>query len=83
MTVTEFYGADMFDLIIITQNMDEAQRDASERMRNIMWAMLAPNSKKKLLPEDIVQFSWERDTEEVKPTTAEQFNEAFKQFTKR
>lgn len=82
MTITEFYNADLFDVLLIADNMEEVDRDACERMRNIMWAQLAPNSKKKLSPEDLMKFSWEMKKEEVAPTTADQFNEAFKQFNK-
>lgn len=35
-------------------------QSAAERMRMVMWATLAPNSKKQLKPTDIMQFDWER-----------------------
>ena len=83
MTMTEFYNADVFDIDLAASHLDQAERDASERMRNLMWAVLAPNSKTKLTPEDVLTFSWERDDNEPpKPTTREQFEEAFKDFLK-
>ena len=80
MTMTEFYEADAFDLDLVASHMEEVERDASERMRNIMWAMLAPNSKKKIAPEDIVKFSWEQPKSSGEVTTKEQFESIAKQF---
>lgn len=80
MTMTEFYDADAFDLDLVSSHMEEVDRDAAERMRNIMWAMLAPNSKKKIAPEDIVKFSWEQPKSSGEVTTKEQFESIAKQF---
>ena len=80
MTMTEFYDADAFDLDLVSSHMEEVDRDASERMRNIMWAMLAPNSKKKIAPDEIVKFSWEQATSSGEVTTKEQFESIAKQF---
>lgn len=79
MTMTEFYNADAFDIDVVSSNLEEVERDASERMRNIMWAVLQPNSKKKLSPDDIVNFSWEKpDANDI--TTREQFDDIVKKF---
>lgn len=78
--MTEFYNADVFDLDLMISNIGEAERDASERMRNIMWAMLAPNSKKQIKPEEIVRFSWEHQEDGSQLTTKEQFDEMCKKF---
>ena len=78
--MTEFYNADVFDLDLMISNIDEVERDASERMRNIMWAVLAPNSKKQIKPEEIVRFSWERQEDSSQLTTKEQFDEMCKKF---
>ena len=80
MTMTEFYSADAFDLDLVASHMEEVDRDAAERMRNIMWAMLAPNSKKKIAPDDIVKFSWEQPKSSGEVTTKEQFESIAKQF---
>ena len=80
MTMTEFYSADAFDLDLVASHMEEVDRDAAEMMRNIMWAMLAPNSKKKIAPEDIVKFSWEQPKSSGEVTTKEQFESIAKQF---
>lgn len=81
MTMTEFYNADAFDIDLVSSNLSEVERDASERMRNIMWAVLQPNSKKKLSPDDIVQFSWEKKAENSGDfTTKEQFEHMLKRF---
>lgn len=80
MTMTEFYDADAFDIDLMLSNIGEVERDACERMRNLMWAMLAPNSKKALKPEEIITFSWEKSTEASKPTTKEQYEEMCKKF---
>lgn len=80
MTMTEFYNADAFDLDIIAANMSECEREPLERMRQIMWAVLAPNSKKKLSPDDIMKFSWEMKKKENTATTKEQFDEMVKKF---
>ena len=80
MTMTEFYNADAFDIDLMLSNIGEVERDACERMRNLMWAMLAPNSKKKITPEEIITFSWEKSTEESKPTTKEQYDDMCKKF---
>ena len=80
MTMTEFYTADAFDIDLMLSNIGEVERDACERMRNLMWAMLAPNSKKKITPEEIITFSWEKSTEESKPTTKEQYDDMCKKF---
>lgn len=80
MTMTEFYNADAFDIDVISSNLDEVERDASERMRNIMWAVLQPNSKKKLSPDDIVTFSWEKPGNSGDATSKEQFDAMVKKF---
>lgn len=80
MTMTEFYDADAFDLDLVSSHMEEVDRDASERMRNIMWAMLAPNSKKKIAPDDIVKFSWEQPKSSGEVTTKEQFDSIAKKY---
>lgn len=77
MTMAEFYAADIFDLDLCISNLDEVERDASERMRMLMWAVLAPYSKKKQSPEDIVKFSWENKPSEKVTTTKEQFEKMF------
>ena len=83
MTMTEFYEADAFDIDLMASHLDQAERDASERMRHMMWAVLAPNSKKKLSPDDILKFSWEKATSEpAKPTTKEDFDKAFGKYIK-
>ena len=83
MTMTEFYEADAFDIDLITSHLDQAERDAAERMRMTVWAALAPNSKKKLSPDDILKFSWEKATSEpAKPTTKEDFDKAFGKYIK-
>lgn len=83
MTLTEFYAADAFDLDLVCSHLDEVDRDALERMRHLMWAVLAPNTKRRLKPEDVVQFSWEKvpaKDEKSVPTTKEMFENAFKNF---
>lgn len=82
MTMTEFYNADAFDLNLMVSNLEEVDRDALERMRLMVWAALAPNSKKKLTPEDILTFSWENKKTDTAPTvtTREDFENAFKNF---
>ena len=80
MTMTEFYEADAFDLDLMLSNIGEVERDASERMRNIMWAILAPNSKTTIKPEEIMSFSWEHKTDSAQPTTKEQFDAICEKF---
>ena len=80
MSMTEFYNADAFDIDLVLSNIGEVERDACERMRNLMWAMLAPNSKKALKPEEIITFSWEQNTDASKPTTKEQYEAMCKRF---
>ena len=84
MTMTEFYKADAFDLSLMVSNLQEVDRDAAERMRMMVWAALAPNSKKQLAPEDILTFSWEKHNDTAsRPTTREDFEKAFQQFKKK
>lgn len=80
MTMTEFYEADAFDIDLLSSHLEEVERDASERMRNLMWAVLQPNSKKKISPEDLVRFSWENKTEKSEATSKEKYEEIAKQF---
>lgn len=81
MTMTEFYNADAFDVDVVSSNLSEVERDASERMRNIMWAILQPNSKKALSPDEIVKFGWEKkDDKSGDITTKEQFEQILKRF---
>lgn len=84
MTVTEFYDADFFDINLVCSHLDEVERDALERMRHIVWAVLAPNSKRKIQPTDVMQFSWEKQGkgEASEPTTKEMFDKMFKNFKK-
>lgn len=83
MSMTEFYEADAFDIDLMISNLDQAERDASERTRLIMWAAMAPYLEKGVTPEKVMTFSWEKpqgDTQAV--TTKEQFEEMFKRFKK-
>ena len=83
MTMTEFYNADYFDINLVASHLEEVERDAMERMRMIMWAILAPYSKKCQSPEEIIKFSWESGKEgKAAPTTKEQFEQVFKNFKK-
>lgn len=83
MSLTEFYEADAFDIDLMVSHLDQVERDASERMRHMMWAVLAPNSKKKIMPEDLMTFSWEKkQSEQAKPTTKEDFDRAFSTYLK-
>ena len=83
MTMTEFYNADYFDIDLLASHLEEVERDALERMRMMMWAMLAPYSKKYQSPEEIIKFSWESGKEgKAVPTTKEQFEQVFKNFKK-
>lgn len=83
MTMTEFYDADYFDIDLVASHLEEVERDALERMRMMMWAMLAPYSKKSQSPEDIIKFSWEGGKDgKSAPTTKEQFEKVFKNFKK-
>ena len=83
MTMTEFYNADAFDIDMMTSHLDQADRDAAERMRMIVWATLAPNSKKKIEPKDVITFSWEKESSEPsKPTTKKDFDKAFGKYIK-
>lgn len=83
MTMTEFYDADVFDIDLMASHLEEVERDSLERMRMMMWAALAPHSKKKSSPEEIITFSWEKHNqknEPVQPTTKEQFDAMIKNF---
>jgi len=83
MTMTEFYNADYFDIDLVASHLEEVERDALERMRMMMWATLAPYSKKRQSPEEIIKFSWESGKEgKAAPTTKEQFEQVFKNFKK-
>ena len=82
MSMTEFYNADAFDLDLVCSHLEEVERDALERTRHLMWAMLAPNSKTKIQPNDVLKFSWETNKtgQDTTPTTKEMYEEAFKNF---
>ena len=84
MTMTEFYNADYFDIDLVASHLEEVERDALERMRHIMWAVLSPNSKRKIQPSDVMQFSWEKPGhgEASEVTTKEMFDKMFKNFKK-
>jgi hypothetical protein len=62
------YEADM--LLSHAYMVDQS---AAERMRMVMWAALAPNSKKQLKPTDIMQFDWERKAAPPQMPSAEEF----------
>jgi hypothetical protein len=52
-------------------------------MRMMMWATLAPYSKKQQSPEEIIRLSWEGGKEgKAAPTTKEQFEQVFKKCKK-
>jgi hypothetical protein len=84
MTMAEFYNADFFDINLVCSHLEEVERDALERMRHIVWAVLAPNSKRKITPTDVMQFSWEKPGhgEASEVTTKEMFDKMFKNFKK-
>ena len=84
MTMTEFYAADAFDLDLIASNLEEVERDALERTRLMMWAMLAPYQKNKCSPEELLQFSWEGAGKQPQTvTTKKQFDEFVMNFSKK
>ena len=81
--MTEFYEADAFDIDLMLSNLAEVERDASERMRMIVWAVLAPNLKEGVKPDNIITFSWEKEQEQTPVvTTREDFERAFARFKK-
>lgn len=84
MTLTEFYNANAIDLDVLASNIEEVERDAWERTRMMMWAILAPHTKKKQNPEELMKFSWEgHGSKGDQPlTTKEQFEQAFRKFKK-
>lgn len=84
MTMTEFFNADFFDINLVCSHLEEVERDALERMRHIVWAALAPNSKRKIQPTDVMQFSWEKPGhgESGEVTTKEMFDTMFTNFKK-
>lgn len=83
MRLSEFYAADAIDLDVLITHLEEVERDAMERTRLMVWAALAPNSKTKLKPDDVITFSWEKHRNDPQPvTTKEQFEEIFKNFKK-
>lgn len=83
MSMTEFYEADAFDLSLMASHLEEVDRDAAERMRMMVWAALAPYSKKTLNPEDVLTFSWEKSKSQTsRATTKEDFEKAFKNYLK-
>ena len=83
MTMSEFYEADAFDIQLMCTHLDSSEREALERMRTIVWAVLAPNSKKKIMPTDVLRFPWDGEAKaDTVPTTKEQFDKMFKNFKK-
>ena len=83
MTMTEFYEADAFDIQLMCDHLDSAERESLERMRTIVWAVLAPNSKKKIMPTDVLRFPWYGEAKaDTVLTTKEQFDKMFKNFKK-
>lgn len=77
MSMTEFYNADIFDLNLCTANLEQAEREAYEKTRLMMWAALSPYSKKKIAPTEVLKFSWdnEDDGNHAAPLTDEQFEQ--------
>ena len=75
MTMTEFFDADAFTIDLVLTNLEDADRDSMERMRNLVWAILAPYSKKKgLAPNDVMRFKWEEQDRDPSVTTKETFD---------
>lgn len=84
MSLSEFYAATLFDINLLASHLEEVERDAWERTRMMMWAVLEPHSKSKQGPEDLMTFSWEQHVgnSDTPPTTKQQFDEMFKRFKK-
>lgn len=83
MSMTEFYEADVFDIDLVCSHLEEADRDNWEMSRQIVWAALAPFSKTKFMPEEVLTFSWEKDKSQTsRTTTKEDFERAFKNYIK-
>lgn len=51
------------------------KEEALSSLRMVMWSAIAPHSKKKLKPEDIIKLPSERRPKKVEYMTKERFNE--------
>ena len=70
----------MLSCLLYIEVWAKKKEPSSPWMRYIMWAILTPNSKKKIAPDDIVKFSWEQPKSSGEVTTKEQFESIAKQF---
>lgn len=65
MSVDDFFALDVFTLNLITDNMEECERDDWERTRFLSWINANLQSTKKVQLEDIYEFPWEKNEVEA------------------
>lgn len=65
---------------LLLDNLWILEKEASERMRMMCWMTAQVNSKKRLKPEDIIEFAWEKERDrDTTPITREKMDELQKQ----
>lgn len=56
-----FYNMTWAEAAAYIRGMDAREKEEWERTRRIMMAVVQPHSKKKLDPEDVLKFTWDKD----------------------
>lgn len=57
----------MYEADLLLENAYMVDQSAAERMRMMCWMTAQVNSTKKLEPEDLISFSWEKKEREKEP----------------
>ena len=74
MTYTEFMACEPWEIEMIGEYIDQAEREEWERTRFAAYMTAQVQSTKSLKPTDILKFKWDGDGKQEK-TTKEQFEE--------
>lgn len=61
MTHREFMDATPFEVMVASDTVMSAHRDEWEMARLISMSCLAPHSKRKVSPTDVIRFPWEKE----------------------
>lgn len=64
----------LYEVDLFTSYLYLVDKAAAERMRMMMWMTAQTNSTKRIKPEDIVEFAWEREQKQpAEPMTPERW----------
>lgn len=79
----EFYALDSLTIRLYSKFINEAEREAMERMRFLAYSVLQSQSEKMIKPSDVLKFEWDDEEavqEDRRPANEEDFERMKKMF---